>query len=203
MFPQSRLMKGAIPYLIWTERNINMDNKKKVKRGEIYFYNLGHNDGSVQSGVRPVLVVQCTEGNNASPTTIVAAITTVVKKSHLPSHIYLGQRFGLKYASMVMLEQLRTVNQSELVDYIGTVDDDLVLRFIDNGLKKSLGLWRQKRTGDIRCLCSRCLNVYKHDTELVVKRLDPFSREKGLCEKCSSYGYDYLIARKSNKSKCE
>ena len=180
-----------------------MNDKKKVKRGEIYFYNLGLNEGSIQSGARPVLVVQCNEGNNASSTTIVAAITTVVKKNYLPSHIYLGQRFGLKHVSMVMLEQLRTVNQSELVEYIGIVDDDLVLRFIDNGLKKSLGMWRQKRTGDVRCLCTRCLNVYKYDTDLIVKRLDPFAKEKNLCEKCSGCGYDYLIVRKNSKPKYE
>ena len=102
-----------------------------------------------------------------------------------------------------MLEQLRTVNQSELLNYIGIVDDELILRFIDNGLKKALGMWKYKRTGDIRCLCNNCLNMYKHDPEIIVKRIDPFAREKKLCDKCSGLGYDYMIVKKSNTTKTE
>ena len=82
-----------------------------VKRGEIYLYDFGTNEGSIQNGLRPALVVQCDEGNKASCTTVIAAMTTVIKKRYLPSHIILGDRFGLKEPSMVMLEQLRTVNQ--------------------------------------------------------------------------------------------
>jgi len=87
------------------------ENKEKVKRGEIYLCDFGSNAGSIQNGVRPVLVVQCDEGNQASTTTIVAALTSVIKKRYLPSHIILGDKFGLKEPSMVMLEQLKTVNQ--------------------------------------------------------------------------------------------
>lgn len=88
-----------------------MENKNisKVKRGEIYLYDFGTNEGSIQNGLRPALVVQCDEGNKASCTTVIAAMTTVIKKRYLPSHIILGDRFGLKEPSMVMLEQLRTV----------------------------------------------------------------------------------------------
>ena len=76
-----------------------------------------NNGGSIQNGVRPALVVQCDEGNSASSTTIIAAVTAVIKKRYLPSHIILGDRFGLKESSMVMLEQLKTVNQSDLIEY--------------------------------------------------------------------------------------
>ena len=85
---------------------------RKVKRGEIYLYDFGSNSESIQNGLRPVLVVQCDEGNQASSTTIVAALTTVIKKRYMPSHIVLGDNFGLREPSMVMLEQIRTVNQS-------------------------------------------------------------------------------------------
>ena len=83
-----------------------MENKNisKVKRGEIYLYDFGTNEGSIQNGLRPALVVQCDEGNKASCTTVIAATTTVIKKRYLPSHIILGDRFGLKEPSMVMLE---------------------------------------------------------------------------------------------------
>ena len=178
-----------------------MEVKKTVRRGEIYFCNLGSNEGSVQNGARPVLVVQCDEGNRASPTTIVAAITTAVKKQHLPTHIPLEQRFGLKYDSMIMLEQLRTVNQSELVDYIGIVDDEVILRYIDNGLKKAMGLWKyKKKTADIRCLCNTCLNVFKLNPDYIVKRIDPFTREKKLCDKCLGQGYDYMVYSNSKNA---
>ena len=101
-----------------------MENKGtngKVQRGEIYLYDFGNNGGSIQNGVRPALVVQCDEGNAASSTTIIAAMTSIIKKQYLPSHIILGDRFGLKEQSMVMLEQLKTVNQSDcrFVKHIG------------------------------------------------------------------------------------
>ena len=68
-----------------------MENKNisKVKRGEIYLYDFGTNEGSIQNGLRPALVVQCDEGNKASCTTVIAAMTTVIKKRYLPSHIIL------------------------------------------------------------------------------------------------------------------
>lgn len=70
-------------------RGLHDENKKnsKVKRGEIYLYDFGTNEGSIQSGVRPALVVQCDEGNDASTTTVIAAMTSFIKKQYLPSHI--------------------------------------------------------------------------------------------------------------------
>lgn len=97
------------------------NENQKVKRGEIYLYDFGKNEGSMQNGLRPVLVVQCDEGNQASTTTVIAALTSAIKKRYLPSHIILGDRFGLREPSMVMLEQLKTINQADLVSYIGIV----------------------------------------------------------------------------------
>ena len=174
-----------------------MDSKKVVRRGEIYFCNFGNNEGSVQNGLRPVLVVQCDEGNRTSPTTVVAAITTVMKKQRLPSHVVLDQKYGLKHPSMVMLEQLKTVNQSDLINYVGFIEDEYVMRLIDHGLKKSLGVWKQKKkSADIRCLCETCLQKYKEKSEYLFRRLDPITREKKLCSKCQNYGYEYVILKK-------
>lgn len=168
----------------------------KVKRGEIYLHDFGSNSGSIQNGVRPVLVIQCDEGNQASATTVVAALTSVIKKRYLPSHIVLGDKFGLKEPSMVMLEQLKTVNQSELAEYIGFVDSEYLLRKVNYGLKKALGLWvdkPKKHKGDIRCLCSKCLDDYKSNPDYMVKRLDPFAKVKQKCDKCQNDGYDYIV----------
>ena len=175
-------------------------NNQKVKRGEIYFYDFGQNEGSIQNGERPVLVVQCDEGNKASPTTVIAAITTAVKKRYLPSHVFLEAEFGLKKPSMVMLEQLKTVNQSDLKDYIGFVDSPYLIRLINNGLKKALGMWnyKPKRTADIRCLCSNCLNDYKSNPDYIVRRLDPFAKNKERCDKCLDYGYEYIVQERKS-----
>ena len=161
-----------------------MENKNtngKIQRGEIYLYDFGNNGGSIQNGVRPTLVVQCDEGNAASSTTIIAAMTSIIKKRYLPSHIILGNRFGLKEPSMVMLEQLKAVNQFDLIEYIGKIDDEHYMKKINIGIKKAMGLWVDKlcrRPTDIRCLYVKCLEDYKNNPNFIVKRLDPFARVK-------------------------
>lgn len=172
-----------------------INENQKVKRGEIYLYDFGKNEGSIQNGLRPVLVVQCDEGNQASTTTMVAALTSAIKKRYMPSHIILGDCFGLKEPSMVMLEQLKTINQADLVSYIGTIDDENVIRKINNGLKKALGLWvyKPQHRSEIRCLCSKCLQDYKSNPDYIVRRLDPFAKVKERCDKCFDTGYDYVV----------
>lgn len=178
-------------------------DNQKVKRGEIYLYDFGDNEGSIQNGIRPVLIVQCDEGNQASTTTVIAALTTAIKKRFLPSHIILGRKFGLDEPSMVMLEQLKTVNQTDLVNYIGMVDSEYLLRKINNGLKTALGLWVKspQHRGEVRCLCGKCLQDYKSNPDFIVRRLDPFQLVKSRCDKCLNFGYDYiLLTRKSPRS---
>lgn len=183
-----------------------MENKKnsKIKRGEIYLYDFGTNEGSIQSGVRPVLVVQCDDGNDASTTTVIAAMTTAIKKRYLPSHVILGDRFGLKEPSMVMLEQLKTVNQSDLIEYVGRIDDEHYTKKINIGIKKALGLWVDNpyhKPTDIRCLCGKCLAGYKNSPNYIVRRLDPFAKTKEKCDKCQNYGYDYIIIERSKEGR--
>lgn len=176
----------------------------KVKRGEIYLHDFGCHEGSIQSGVRPVLVVQNDQANNSSTTTVVAALTSVIKKRYLDSHIILGENFGLKEPSMVLLEQVQTVNQSHLIKKIGVVDSEYMLRKINIGLKKAMGLWVDrppKKKSDVRCLCSKCLEDYMNHPDFIVKRLDPFAREKQRCDKCSDYGWDYILIDRQNHPK--
>ena len=148
--------------------------EKMICRGDLFYYDFGDNSGSVQSGERPVLVVQADDYNQNAPTIIVAAVTSVIKKRYLPSHIILGEEFGLKKPSMVLLEQIRTVNREDLREYIGTVDDDKLFRQINATLKKTFGLW-----------------VYKPD--YIVRRLDPFAKRKDRCDKCDGDGWDYVV----------
>lgn len=178
-------------------------NTEKVKRGEIYLHNFGEQYRTIQNGVRPVLLVQCDKGNQTSTTTIVAALTSVIKKRYIPSHIILGDKFGLKEPSMVMFEQLKTVNQSELVEYIGFVDSEYLFYKINCGLKKTLGLWvdkPQKHKGDIRCLCPTCLQAYKNTSNYIVRRLDPLAIKREKCDKCDNMGWNYIIYERRTSS---
>ena len=169
--------------------------EKMICRGDLFYYDFGDNSGSVQSGERPVLVVQADDYNQNAPTIIVAAVTSVIKKRYLPSHIILGEEFGLKKPSMVLLEQIRTVNREDLREYIGTVDDDKLFRQINATLKKTFGLWVYKPEGkeNIRCLCPKCLNDYIHNPDYIVRRLDPFAKRKDRCDKCNGDGWDYVL----------
>ena len=99
---------------------------------------------------------------------------------------------------MVMLEQLKTVNQSDLTEHIGIVNSDYLIRKINNGLKTALGLWtnRSQPKGEIRCLCSHCLEDYKSNPEYVVRRIDPFSKVKQKCDKCNNMGFYYVVIDK-------
>lgn len=175
--------------------------KETICRGDLFYIDFGDNAGSVQSGERPVLVLQGDDYNRNAPTVIVAAVTTVMKKRYLPSHITLGEDFGLKKPSMVLLEQIRTVNKDELRDYIGTVDDEQILRQINIALKKTLGLWIYKKENDedIRCLCPKCLNGYIQSPDYNVRRLDPFAKVKSHCDKCGKLGWDYVVTEKQPK----
>lgn len=169
--------------------------EKMICRGDLFYYDFGDNSGSVQSGERPVLVVQADDYNQNAPTIIVAAATSVIKKRYLPSHIILGEEFGLKKPSMVLLEQIQTVNREDLSEYIGTVDDDKLFRQINATLKKTFGLWvyKPEEKENIRCLCPKCLNDYIHNPNYIVRRLDPFAKRKDRCDKCDGYGWDYVV----------
>ncbi len=107
-----------------------------VKTGDIFLYNYGedHDGSSVQSGFRPVIVVQAKDFNKHAPTVIVAAVTSSIKKTYMPSHIVLPDNIGLKYKSMVALEQLRTISKDQLGMYIGTVTDEEILSQIRAGI---------------------------------------------------------------------
>ncbi len=136
--------------------------ERMISRGDLFYYDFGERVGSVQSGERPVLVVQADDYNKNAPTVIVAAVTSVIKKRYLPSHIILGDKFGLKKPSMVLLEQVQTVNKDELSDYIGTIEDEHLLRQINATLKKTFGLWvyKPEKEENVRCLCTKYPQYY-------------------------------------------
>lgn len=115
---------------------------RKIQRGEIYYADLRPVTGSEQGGIRPVVILQNDTGNRFSPTTIAAAITSRGEKHQLPTHIWIGSRFyGLRQDSMILLEQVRTLDRKRLRDYIGCLDKE-TMQAVDRGLTVSLGMKR-------------------------------------------------------------
>ncbi len=115
---------------------------RTVKRGELYFADLGTGIGSEQWGERPVLIVQNDKGNLYSPTTIVLPLTTQVHKSKgLPVHVILDKMEGLDQTSAVMAEQIVTIDKSRLQRRIGAIMDKHIFMDIDRAIQISLALY--------------------------------------------------------------
>ncbi|HZX20803.1 MAG: type II toxin-antitoxin system PemK/MazF family toxin [Natronincolaceae bacterium] len=111
-----------------------------IKKGDIYYADLSPVIGSEQGGVRPVLVVQNDIGNRYSPTIIIAAITSQINKAKLPTHVEIkGEDYGLPKDSVLLLEQIRTIDKRRLGEKIGHVKEDIIEK-VDDALRISLGL---------------------------------------------------------------
>ena len=112
-----------------------------VKRGDMFYAYLSPVVGSEQGGIRPVLIIQNDLGNRYSPTVIAAAITSQTNKTKLPTHIELGENTsGLKSNSVVLAEQIRTIDKSRLKEKIGHIDDNQIINQLNNALGVSFGL---------------------------------------------------------------
>ena len=113
---------------------------RNIQRGDMYYADLSPSIGSEQNGVRPVLIVQNNIGNKYSPTVVIAAITSkAARKAKLPTHISLAVVSGLDKDSLVLLEQIRTIDRKRLGGYVGTLDEE-TMKEIDKALAVSLGL---------------------------------------------------------------
>ena len=112
----------------------------EIKRGDIYYADLSPVVGSEQGGLRPVLIVQNDVGNRHSPTVMAAAITSRLDKTRMPTHIDIsGDRTGLARDSVVLLEQMRTIDKRRLKEKMGHLDDSSMSQ-INGAISVSLGL---------------------------------------------------------------
>ena len=111
----------------------------KVKRGDIFYADLSPVVGSEQGGVRPVLVVQNDVGNKYSPTVIIAAITSQMKKVKLPTHVEVAAEFGLPKNAVVLLEQIRTIDKKRLREKVGYTDE-FFMKKVNEALLRSVGV---------------------------------------------------------------
>ena len=112
-----------------------------IKRGDMFYADLSPVVGSEQGGIRPVVIIQNDLGNKYSPTVIAAAITSKTNKTKLPTHIEIqGNTKGLKNDSVILTEQIRTIDKSRLKEKIGHIDDIKIMNKINNALGVSFGL---------------------------------------------------------------
>ena len=111
-----------------------------IKRGDFFYADLSPVIGSEQGGIRPVLIVQNDVGNKYSPTVIAAAITSQINKAKLPTHIEINaQEYGLMKESVILLEQIRTIDKQRLREKIGHLDDETMTK-VNEALGISFGL---------------------------------------------------------------
>ena len=112
-----------------------------IKRGDMFYADLSPVVGSEQGGIRPVLIIQNDTGNKYSPTVIAAAITSQTGKNKLPTHIEIGsENVGLKSDSVVLAEQIRTIDKSRLKEKIGHIDDKKIMKKVNDAIGISFGL---------------------------------------------------------------
>ena len=168
--------------------------KETYLRGDMYYADLGDGIGSEQNGYRPVLIIQNDVGNKHSPTVIVAAISSKVgAKAKLPTHYYIGAICGLQLPSVVLLEQLRTVDTKRLDAYIGRLPEQHI-RGINHALAISVGLIAPVPQKLTLCLCSVCAENFRNTGAFSLRRTDPQQAAKDVCTYCNHRkGVDYEV----------
>ena len=168
-----------------------------VKRGDIYYADLSPVIGSEQGGLRPVLIVQNDVGNKYSPTVIVAPVTTNHDaKAKLPTHCYIGEESGLDTSSVILLEQLRTIDKKRLGHYVGRLNRTH-LRQLNQALAISIDLKEPKKTIIRICLCKTCARNFYNAGSYILRRTGRLHTEHQTCCYCGQKkGNEYTLHRK-------
>ena len=137
-----------------------------IRRGDIYYADLSPVVGSEQGGLRPVLIIQNDIGNRYSPTVIAAAITSRVSKTRLPTHIDIfADQVGLAKDSVILLEQIRTLDKRRLKEKMGHLDDS-IMDTVNTAIAISFGLGNAKQDAEARAMMQR--TAYTHSSAAAV-----------------------------------
>ncbi len=173
-----------------------------ILRGDIYYADLGQGIGSEQEGRRPVVIIQNDVGNKHSPTVIIAAISSQISsRANLPTHYHLGPENGLQSPSVVLLEQLRTIDKKRLGEYIGHLSEAHILE-LNHALSVSIGLIEPMPKNLILCLCRTCANNFYGTGAYALRRIENQGAGRSVCTYCSQrLGYDYLVIDKKRGGK--
>lgn len=171
--------------------------ERVIRRGDIFHADLNPVFGSEQGGYRPVLIIQNNTGNRFSPTVIVAAITSQPKQN-LPTHVMIPAEIkGLEKDSVVLLEQIRTIDKERLDNYVGTLDHEFMKK-INKALNSSMAIPKRDKP-ILLCLCPICAKQFYHSPQHFIVRANQNQLEKETCMFCNTkQGYDYLIRKKYN-----
>jgi len=159
-------------------------NRKQVKRGDMFYANLNPIIGSEQGDLRPVLVVQNNSGNIHSPTTVVVPITRNLNKTELPTHVVIPRSSGLNGDSLALVEQIRTIDRSRLISYIGRIGGDVQAK-IDAALLVCVGIEKRRAAkGEMLTLtlCSRCERGFRDSGYVLLKK--GWQENKEDCDYC-------------------
>ena len=147
----------------------------------MYYADLGRGIGSEQEGYRPAVIIQNNVGNKHSPTVIIASITSKTGvKAKLPTHYYIDAEDGLELPSIVLLEQLRTVDKRRLGNFIGHLSEKHICG-INHALAVSIGLIESVPKKLILCLCSTCADNFYGTGAYYLRRIDPHQTAKDTC----------------------
>ena len=171
-------------------------------RGDLYYADLGHGIGSEQKGNRPVVIIQNNVGNKHSPTVIIAAVTSKANiKAKLPTHYYLDAGNGLDQPSLILLEQIRTVDKRRLSSYIGRLDEKHI-QGINYALAISIGLIEPTSPKLTLCLCGACANIFRGTGAFALRKEQPEQAEKEACSFCKhEVGERYALWLKPGKGR--
>lgn len=157
---------------------------KPYLRGDMYYADLGRGIGSEQEGHRPVVIIQNNIGNKHSPTVIVAAISSKVGvKPKLPTHYFVNAENGLELPSIILMEQIRTIDKKRLARYIGRLDQGHI-RGMNHALAVSIGLIEPIPSKLTLCLCGACADTFRGTGAFLLSQVEPAQAEKEVCSYC-------------------
>ena len=155
---------------------------RTYQRGDMYYADLGRGIGSEQEGYRPVVIIQNNLGNKHSPTVIIAAISSKVGvKPKLPTHYYINAEDGLELPSIILLEQIRTVDKRRLTKYIGRLSKEHISG-MNHALAVSIDLIHTTLQALNMCLCSACADKLRSTGAFSLRRI---GTERGVCAYCN------------------
>lgn len=157
---------------------------RTYQRGDMYYADLGRGIGSEQEGYRPVVIIQNNLGNKHSPTVIIAAISSRVGvKPKLPTHYYINAEDGLELPSIILLEQIRTVDKRRLTTYIGRLRKEHI-NGMNHALAVSIDLIEAIPQKLTFCLCGACADAFRGTGIFALQRTHLQQAEKGFCIYC-------------------
>ena len=167
---------------------------RTYQRGDMYYADLGRGIGSEQEGYRPVVIIQNNIGNRHSPTVIIAAISSRVGvKPKLPTHYYINAEDGLELPSIILLEQIRTIDKRRLAAYIGRLSKEHI-NGMNHALAVSIDLINPVPQKLTLCLCGACADAFRSTGAFALRKTTPGQTGKKVCAYCGQRkGHDYEL----------